>query len=722
MPQEAPPAMEKAEYISDQLLRLTHYWIGVILAVGAFLFLLFGVVDYFVTPEYFNGFFLLRAAVAATLALLAALNRASGGDRITRARLYAVILAAAVVSAAVIEAMILKLGGHESYYYAGLSLVVISALGIVPLSVAISVICVGLIYAIYLVPIILLDSITNVSVFVSNNAFLLSTFVIALVWRSLEQKNLIKTLGLQYELDKDKKQLELYSTRLEHLVEARTRKLNKSELMFRSLFEHANDGIMITDREGTIVNVNRKASEIHGFDENALKGTSITLLETEENKPLFRERMRRILMGESLLFETRHYRKDGSRVSLEVSSRAIEVEGRTLIQSFQRDITEKKRLEQQILHSQKMDSIGLLAGGIAHDFNNILTSILGFAELMMLDDDLGEYASRHSRNIENAARQATQMVSKLLSFARRSSFEPVPFSVNSVMDDTLDMVARLIPKEIRLKREFLEVSPVVEGDPSQLEQVIMNLVLNARDAMPDGGKIVVSSRLVVLGPTDLKVDADVVPGEYVSIVVSDTGVGIPEENLSHIFEPFYTTKEKGKGTGLGLAMLYGIVREHKGYVTVRSRVGSGTAFTVYLPVSDRTSFVRESGAEAAARGNETILAIDDEKHILEFIRETLEGRGFSVITTDDPVNGMRLYRSDPEKFDLVITDILMPAMDGTRLIDFIRKIRPEAKVVAATAFSEDIGVVKADALLRKPFSGSKLLMTIRDALDHPARH
>jgi PAS domain S-box-containing protein len=713
----AEPAAGREDYIRAQIQTLTRYWVDIILVLGTVMFLLLGIMDYFVVPDNFHTFFMVRTAVAAALLILYLLHNLFR-RRITSPRFhYAIILVGTFLSAVTIEWMVLQLGGDSSFYYAGHNLLVICVLGFVPLNIALSAVFLVLIYTIYLAPILLFDQITSPAIFVSNNAFLVSTFIIALVWRALSQRNLIRTLGLQYDLDKDKTQLELYSTNLERLVDARTRELNKSELMFRSLFELATDGIMLMDPAGTIINANQRACEIHGFEREALMGTNIALLETEENKAIFRERMERILGGESLLYETEHYRKDGTKISLEVSSRAIEVEGASIIQSFHRDVTEKKGLQEQILHSQKMDSIGLLAGGIAHDFNNILTSILGSTELLLLKDDVDEFTNRCAQNIEAVARQAVNMVSKLLSFARRGSFEALSFSVNSVLNDTMEMVARLIPGDIEVTQELHEPSPAVEGDPSQIEQVVMNLVLNARDAMSGGGTLALRTSVVELGAADLDIDANVTPGRYVRLSVSDTGSGIEEEHLAHIFEPFFTTKEKGKGTGLGLAMLYGIVKEHKGYVTLRSVVDEGTTFHVYLPVKEQLSLLSEETHEVRAREGETILAIDDEETILDFMKDTLSGRGFSVFTSSDPRNAVDLFEQNRNSIDLIITDMVMPAMDGRQVVEAVRTINPRVKIIVSTGFSEDLGTIPIDGFLKKPFTGNVLLQTVRHTLD-----
>jgi len=707
---------EKRAYVKQRLLDLTYYWYGIILLLGAGIFLLLGIMDYFVTPENFRYFFSLRIAISLVLMVFFIVNRILSWRKSSPVYLSALILAGAFFSAVTIEMMIIRLGSDTSGYYAGLNLLVMCVLGFVPLNLSISLICVGSVYFVYLTPILLSDKITDWSIFIGNISFIISTFVIALVWRSLSQKNLIKSLGLQYDIDKDRKQLELYSTQLQKLVQERTKELNKSELMFRSLFEHANDGIMLLDPNGVILNVNNKTCEIHGFEKDSLIGTNIAALETEENRQAFRERMERILAGESLLFETQHYRKDGTRVMLEVSSRAIEVEGNILIQSFHRDITDKQKLQAQLLHSQKMDSIGQLAGGIAHDFNNILASILGYTELILMNEEIEDPTSDRVKKIENAARKATQMVSKLLSFARRASFEAVPFNVNLVINDTLDMVSRLVPAGISVIRQFSEPLPAMKGDPSQMEQVIMNLVLNARDAMDEKGTLTIRTEPVEIRPGEPGPGPEMKPGKYIKISVLDTGTGIEPANLPHIFEPFFTTKAKAKGTGLGLALVYGIIKGHKGWISVESNLGRGSTFEVHLPAASVPKISKMALGEQEFKGTGNILAIDDEAAVLEFIKDLLEGRGFHVRTAEDPLDGIAQYAGNHKEIDLVITDVMMPSMDGIELGERIRAINPRVKIITISGFNEVPAPVKSDLMLKKPFTGSKLLSAIREVL------
>ncbi len=576
--------MDKKSYIEQEILTLLRFWASFALIAGSFVIISLSVLDYFVTPENFRKFLAYRLITAFLFMIIYLLNK-QWKNKYFQIGIY--FLGTAIVSA-MVELMILSFGGHQSIYYAGMIIVFMFCLGFLPLfDIKNTIIMALMIYSIYLLPILVFDNINNVRVFISNNIFLLTTALIGIAWRYFNDTLFLKKLSLEYDLAKDKEQLKIYSTQLEQLVQERTKELHKSEIMLRSLFENANDGIVIMDRDGIILNVNQKACEIHGFNKDALIGTNIELLETEESKQSFREKKERILNGEPMLFETQHYRKDGSRVSLEISSNAIEVDGVVLIQSFHRDITEKKRLQEQLLQSQKMESIGLLAGGLAHDFNNILTAILGNVELLHEYSNLDAVAIQKVNIIESSARKAGQIVSRLLSFARKSSFESVPINLNDVIRDTAELLEKtLLKKKVNIKMDLDSTIPFIQGDGNQMSQVIMNLLINARDAMPGGGTVVVKTF-----PVNLKHDAYLVhpllnPGKYVVLRISDTGTGIPDNIKDRIFEPFFTTKTNAKGTGLGLAMVYGIVKEHKGVINVNSQAGKGTTFEVYLPIPD----------------------------------------------------------------------------------------------------------------------------------------
>jgi two-component system cell cycle sensor histidine kinase/response regulator CckA len=709
--------MEKKQYIESQMEKLIQSWMSISAILGIFLFMSLSLLDYFVTPENFSRFLIYRISISLFLFLLLLLNKLKRKLHYQ----YVIIVLGIIFSAITLELMILNFGGHKSIYYAGLNLLILCVLGVLPLNLPIALSISALLYCIYLFPILVLDKITNLGLFINNNVFLISTIVVAFAWRILNQTSITKELELQYDLEKDKQQLKIYSTRLEELVAERTKELNKSELMLRSLFENANDGIMIMDKNGIILNVNQKACDLHEFDRDLLIGTNIGLLETEDNKQASRERMERILKGESMTFETQHYRRDGSRISLEISSKAIEVEGNLLIQSFHRDITEKKRLQGQLFQSQKMESIGVLAGGIAHDFNNILSAILGHAELLHEFSNLDSAGKQRVTIIENSARKAGQMISKLLSFARKGSFESIPINLNDVIKDTTELLDRMMTKKkITLQLMMDNSLPPINGDSNQLEQVLMNLVVNAGDVMPNGGFITIATSQITLGDEAVTIHLLLTPGRYVVLKVTDTGAGIPEEIRDRIFDPFFTTKAAGKGTGLGLAMVYGIVKEHKGIINVRSEMGKGTSFEIYFPMSEKAVPQVEKSALYPLEGREKILVVDDEEDILSFIKDVLETQGYRVMVTTNPVYALDIFKEISDTIDLVITDIVLPLVNGRELIKRFKSVKPEVKLIAMSGY--EAGVIDRrdkdiDAFIRKPFQGIYLLSMVRKVLD-----
>lgn len=707
----------KSKYLEEQISKILQFWIGIVLLLAISLFLLLGIMDYFVTPENFEKFGIYRVSISSVLAFLYYLNRLKKN----RNYQYIIITIMVILSAVTIELMILQLGGHRSNYYAGLNLLIIAALGLIPYSLPLSISVASVIYAIYIIPILIFDKITDIPVFVSNNAFMVSTFIIALTWRILTQKTMLNELSLQYDIEQEKKKLKHYSDELENLVSERTKELNKSELMLISLFENANDGIMIMDRNGIILNVNQKACDMHGFDRKALIGVNIELLEREENKQLFRERMERILNYEALMFETQHYRKDGSKVSLEISSKAIEVEGHVLIQSFHRDITEKKKLQEHLFQSQKMESVGTLAGGIAHDFNNVLTGILGQVELMRMTDGLEEKIIKRLNIIESAARRVSVTISKLLGFARRRNYEILPFDINEVIKDTVKLLEKVVDKKINIRLELGDNIPLIECDVNQMEQVIMNLIVNARDAMPDGGVILIKTGYLNTEKRMTDIPPYIKPGEYILLRVSDSGCGMPEDIINKIFEPFFTTKDCGKGTGLGLFMVYEIIKDHGGYLSVKSKINKGSVFDIYMPASDKKA-PAFAGRPLAFRkeSHETIFVVDDDEYALTFIREVLEMHGYNVLAVNNPISALDAFQRISDDVALVIMDIVMPLMDGRELAEYIRLKKPAARILAISGYNKyaaDKNSLRVNGFLQKPFGSGDLLLKVRQILD-----
>ncbi|MBE0427158.1 MAG: PAS domain S-box protein [Nitrospirae bacterium] len=689
---------------------------GLLFLIGAPAILLLSLLDYFVTPENFRTFLVYRLVATLLYVTLYFIFK-----RVKKYPLFFLIMGTVIVSS-MVELMILSFGGHQSTYYAGMIIVFIFLFGLLPFSLRISLLLASIIYAIYLIPILVLDQITNMRVFMNNNIFLFATLMSVLIWRHINYKIHLKKLSLEYDLSQEQKQLKTYSTQLEELVQQRTKELAISEKWHRSIFDNATEGIMVLDNNGAIVNVNKMACDLHGFTGNALAGVNIGLLEVKADKEKINERLSRILNGETLTYETEHYRKDGEKVLLEISSNRIDSEGQTYIQCFCRDITEKKKIQEQLIHSQKMESVGALAGGIAHNFNNILTTILGYSELLIEYSNLDDSSKQKVENIESSARKAGVMVSKLLGFARREKHEILPLNLHHVINDSVKLFEGVLDKKIGLKINLCSNNPIIEGDPNQVEQVIMNLIVNAKDAMPDGGLITIKTDIIEIGKDKTDTPAYIEQGKYVVLTVSDTGCGIPKNIINKVFDPFFTTKEKGKGTGLGLAMVYGIVKDHRGYISVQSEIDKGTIFDIYLPVSERVVHRVTKPQIFSIEGHENILVVDDDKDVLNFIKDILETHGYTVTSANNSLTAIDIFRNLSGKISLVITDVLMPLMEGGELIKQLKEIKPDIKIIIISGYSDEkITKDMVDVFIRKPFESIELLSAVRRLLDAQGR-
>lgn len=581
--------MDRERYIEQEILKIYQTTGSLLLFFGAVVIFSLSLLDYWEIPKYYSQFLVVRTIVVLIFIALYFLNKKRKAEPLT------ITVLAAVISASMVELMILFTGGHQSTYYAGMIITFMFILGFLPIRIWVAILLAVIIFVIYLFPILLLDTITNRHVFISNIAFLTATVMIGLFWRHISYSLIMTKLSLEYDLSQDKDKLQEYSTQLEEMVAERTKDLEVSEQRYRELFDSANDGIVVFDENSIVIDVNRQFCEMYGCDKDSMIGANLKMLEADNHQDERDERMRRILSGEPLVFETEHKKKNGDPIIVEVSSKAIKIREKLYVQSFHRDITDKKRLLAQLFQSQKMESIGVLAGGIAHDFNNFLSAILGHAELLGMNEELDATSRRGIKIIESSARKAGQIVSKLLSFARKGTFVALPLNFNDVLKDAVELLERVVAKKkVVLKVETDNNVPVIKGDGTQLEQVIMNLVMNAVDAMPAGGTITLSTSLVNIGRNGLRIHPLLTSGKYVCLKVTDTGSGIPDEIRDRIFDPFFTTKGPEKGTGLGLAIIYGIVREHNGVITVTSLLGRGTTFEVYLPAIEPGVFAELS--------------------------------------------------------------------------------------------------------------------------------
>jgi nitrogen-specific signal transduction histidine kinase len=384
---------------------------------------------------------------------------------------------------------------------------------------------------------------------------------------------------------------------------------------------------------------------------------------------------------------------------------------------------DKKKLEEQLFQAQKIESIGTLAGGIAHDFNNILGIILGNTELAM--DDVPEWnPARHNlREVQTACLRAKDVVRQLLSFARKTVLEKKPTNIIPIIKESLDLMRSSIPASIEIRQNLPRDIDTILADHTQIAQVLINLSTNADHAMPDGGILEVSLENVELDKDAIVQYPDLGPGRYVHLTVSDTGHGISQEEIDRVFDPYFTTKEIGKGTGLGLSVIHGIVKSHGGAISVDSELGRGTTFHIYFPVTEEEEEVIETETvEELPTGNERILFVDDEESIVQVGRTRLERLGYLVETKMDPLEALELFRSKPDQFDLIITDMTMPKMTGDKLTREILNVRPKIPIILCTGFSEKINEEKAKEMgaagyLDKPHYKRDLAIRVRQALD-----
>ena len=705
-------ADEKKKEIKRKLYAISYDLSGKLLLIGAFIDVALCSLDYFVTPENFSKFFVYRTFTALLTIIIYAFLRLTQEGRFVNV----FVLLSSVITAIMIEIMILSFGGHSSPYYAGMILLLVFMLGFLPISVEMALLNNLLVYIIYLVPILMLDTISNTKMFINNNVFLLATLSGSVGWRYFNQKLLIEKLSLEYDLSKEKEQLEQYSTGLEDLVEQRTKELAVSEQKFRGLFDNASDGVAVFDSNGIIVNVNRKFCEMHGFPMESLIGTNIRVLDADKSEMEKQGRIRRLLDGESVIYEAKHYRKDGETILLEISAKGLHIDGTVYIQAFHRDISDKKRLQEQLFQSQKMESIGMLAGGLAHDFNNILSAIVGHIELLTDNDRLDADARRHLNVIESSARRAGQMIAKLLKFARKGSLDFQPIDLNSVVRDTAELMSKsLSHRNIEARLELDDTIPHLVGDANQMEQVIMNLMVNAADAMPEGGTVKVKTAAKTFGREASQIHPLLTMGPYVILSVTDSGIGIAAGIQNKIFDPFFTTKEQGKGTGLGLAMVYGIVKDHKGAVTVASQVGKWTTFQVYIPSVPGWQPVQPALPDSPQPATGTVLIVEDESDTLKFVSDTVQSFGYSVISEGDAVRALQIFKERSDEIALVISDIFMPAIDGRDLIKNFKAIKPSVKVIVMSGYQIEDFVrqdIPLDDFLRKPFDGIDLIRKV----------
>jgi PAS domain S-box-containing protein len=512
--------------------------------------------------------------------------------------------------------------------------------------------------------------------------------------------------------------------------------LAKSEQKYRSIFDNAVEGIFQSDFEGGFANVNNAFAAILGYaSPETLKAEITNIAEQVYAFPKDRKNFLKLLDTQGLVtgYECQVKRKDGSTGWISLSARPSRdafgkvqiIDGYCVDITAQKDAEEEKyKLEEQLQQSQKMEALGNLAGGIAHDFNNLLHAISGYVQLLLLRKEVNDPDRKYLTEMDEACQRASGLIRRLLTFSRKMKVRPTRLDLNQAIDATCRMLERTIPKMVSIDLQFDADLHPLKADPVQIEQMLINLVTNAVDAMDNRGQLIIRTENFHAASALPKKYPEMQPGDYVRLSVSDNGQGMDKATRERIFEPFFTTKEVGKGTGLGLASVYGIVKGHQGHISCYSEVNKGTTFNIYFPVSPLNDFDDEGERQEtdfSLTGRETILLVDDEKLILDIGEELLSRHGYTVMRAESAEQALQIFRERREKIDLVLMDLGMPGMGGEQCLKQLKTVSPEIRVIVASGYAghkiarapERFGAV---AFLSKPYRLNQLLVEVRKIL------
>ncbi len=512
---------------------------------------------------------------------------------------------------------------------------------------------------------------------------------------------------------------------LEMRVEERTQELTTSEKRYRTLIETMNDGMAVLDKEGRLIYANPNMVKMLGYSKEELIGRFVRDFFDDKNKKILAAELAERAEGKKQRYEIEWTTKDGHKVPTIMSPQPIFDEQGNYNGSFAllTDTTERKRLEAHLTQSQKMEAVGRLSGGIAHDFNNLLTTIIGYSQLalakMPSDDPLKEKIEA----VYAAGEKAAGLTRQLLAFSRKQVIEMKVVNLTTIINGITKMLSRVIREDIELKLHTHPLGGNIKADPGQIEQIIMNLSVNARDAMPKGGRLVFETDSTELDEKFCNEHEWITPGRYVTFSLTDTGQGMPPEVLRNIFDPFYTTKEQGKGTGLGLSTVYGIVKQHKGHIHVYSEVGIGTTFKTYFPeVQEAAESIEIERSTHTPRGTETILVVDDERSIRALLIDTLQPLGYTMLEANSGQEALEVAKANDYKFALLLTDIIMPGMNGRELANSIVAMKPDVKTIFMSGYTDNVvahaGILEPGInFVNKPLVPSILAGKIRKVLD-----
>ncbi|MGA7828963.1 MAG: PAS domain S-box protein, partial [Geobacteraceae bacterium] len=502
--------------------------------------------------------------------------------------------------------------------------------------------------------------------------------------------------------------------------------LRESERKYRKIFEESRDVIFVFDADARLLDINPTAQELLGYTREEL--FTLDISKGIYVDPEVRENFHHVLFTEGVVkdLQVELKRADGETVLVHISASVTKNDEGSITGYLGtiHDMTEHNKLEQQLLHVQKMESIGLLAGGIAHDFNNLLTAISGYGETIHENIDKNNQLLRSSVDqVLLAAERARELTHNLLTVSRKQIINPKPLLINSIISEIHSFISRIIGEDIELTTKSCKKKLPVVADRGQLEQVLINLATNARDAMPSGGQLsIVATHISINSKSKVSIGLES-PGEYAMITVSDTGIGVTEKLRQKIFEPFFTTKEIGKGTGLGLSISYGIIKQHNGTITVESRPDTGAVFTIYLPLIHSDVLVAPIREEVPAKtGTETILIAEDEEIVNQFLTGILKRAGYTIISATNGEEAVARFEENSSEISLVISDVVMPKKNGREICEEIRKMRPEIKFIFISGYTADIilqkGIIEEGVdFVTKPFSKNEILRKVRTVLD-----
>jgi PAS domain S-box-containing protein len=507
-------------------------------------------------------------------------------------------------------------------------------------------------------------------------------------------------------------------------IQRQQRHIVESENRYRLLFERNPHPMWVYDLETLrFLMVNDAAVDSYGYGRDEFLAMTIKDIRPAEDIPPLLENVARVTTGRDRAGVWRHRRKDGSILPVEITAHVMDFAGRRAELVLANDVTERLKLEDQLRQAQKMEAVGLLAGGVAHDFNNVLTAIIGYGNLLQMKMEPTDPLRTYAEHILSSSQRAAQLTQSLLTFSRKQVVNLLPLELNTTVLRVEKLLKRLIREDIELRTSLAIGAATVLADSIQLEQVLMNLVTNARDAMPEGGTLTISTSFMTLDASFVADHGYGQAGPYVRLTIADTGAGMDDQTRERIFEPFFTTKAMGKGTGLGLATAYGIIKQHKGFIDVESAPGAGTAFHMYLPLIAAGSELPAVEDSRELRGGaETILIAEDDEAIRALTRSVLNEFGYQVIEAKDGEEAVRIFGENRDTVDLLLFDVIMPRKNGKTAYEEIKIMRSGVNVLFMSGYSADMiskeGILeKGLSFIAKPVSPSELLRKVREALD-----